>query len=375
MLKDFKYKGSIQDVFVSPSLTKAFISTTAVENEKVYLYTLRVSVRNAVLTPVADYPLKMAAVQAAFGQEEQAVYFTDSSAADLFFESPFSFSGAYGQKFSVYPRFPFPVFGYNFSSDRLLEIKNSQVLRLLSIPDLQRYLLVADAYNRDAEVSQLIQRGQKLDITSSTYVKIVFPASPSHFIIFFSDSKNAFQALLYEGASNKTVRLDETMFLGENRYAELQIIHFDPAKKEILFLTKDKERELIFFNYSSLLYRKLGSGVLGVFLDEAKERVLALSERNRLPYYSETNLEVVALNPYAKQKINSRHDLIDVFAGPGNDSFLFATYNGEIVSMNEEYSLKSVGLSFADVPHAESPDGKTVAAFINGRLFVLNRDL
>ena len=65
-IKAFDYEGAIQDIFPSPRLDKVIFSTSAVENEKVYLYTLIAQGDAFKLKPVVGYALNMASVLAAF---------------------------------------------------------------------------------------------------------------------------------------------------------------------------------------------------------------------------------------------------------------------------------------------------------------------
>lgn len=371
IVKSFRYRGSIQDFFPSPNLDRCVFSTTAVENEKIFMYGFQVSGKNFVFRPLTDGPLRLATVSAGFDPAGKTAYFTDGSIVAMAFESPFSSSAGFGKRVSIYPRFPFPVYGYNFSSGQLTEVTGSRSLRNVPVRDVQRYFLVADAFELNSDISQLIQKGQKLEITASEYVKIHFGSQTTSFIIYFADLKNAFQALVYDGLTNKSTRINETMFLGKNKYAELDILFFDPGKKEILLMTRDKEKALIIFNYGSLLYKELGNSVLEARYNQKTGNVLVLTERNKYPYYTETNLGIVSLNPYSKEKVNSRRDLGRILDCSAGDSVAFSTYNGEVVRMNPDLHFTSVGVSLEGGIHAPSPDCRKMAAAINNRLYIL----
>ena len=372
IVKSFPYRGSIQDIFPSPSLDRCIFSATAVENEKVYLYALQVSGKNYVFRPLTAGPLKLATVSTGFDPSGKTAYFTDGSIGGMAFESPFSTLAGYDKRVSIYPRFPFRVYGYGFSTGQLTEITGSQSLREVPIRDVQQYSQVADAFELNGDVGQLIRKGQLLEITASETVKIYFGKQTSSFIIYRADLKNAFQAFVYDAVSNRTVKINETMFLGENKYAELDILSFNPEKKEILFLTRDKDRTLVIFNYGSLLYKKLENAVLKAYYDEDSGKILVLSERNKFPYYSETNLEIISLNPYSKEKINSRKDLSEILDCRSGGPYAFSTYNGEAVRMDPEFRFSSIGTALDGTLHVPSPDRRKIAAAINGRLYVFD---
>jgi tetratricopeptide (TPR) repeat protein len=268
IIKSFDYEGNIQEIFCSANLEKIIFSTTAVENEKVYLYTFIAAANNYSLKPVIGYALKMSTVIVAFNAQASDAYITDGSLAEQAFTSPFSTVSAYGRKIAIYPNFPFPVYRYTYANERWAEIKDRELLRRVPLKRIQQYLAVADALQNNQEVEKLLEKGRSIDITASEEVKIFFGANSDQFIIYLSDLKNAFQGLVYDRESNKTKKFDETMFLGEKYYSELEIINFNPGKNEILFLTKDKEKNLFLFNYHSLLYKKLGNGILATCVNK-----------------------------------------------------------------------------------------------------------
>ncbi len=371
-IKSFEYEGTIQQFFPARRLDKVVFSTTAVENEKVYLYTLIPSSSSYILKPVIGYALKMPTVLAAFNDSGTEAYFTDGSLADLAFLSPFSTVSAYGRKMSVYPKYPFPVYSYTYSNDRWGEIRNREYLRRIPLPLLQKYLMVADACQNNPEIAKLVNKGENISITSSQEMKIHFGSSPDHFLIHFSDLKNAFQAWAYDSNLNKVSSFNETMFLGEKNYAELDIHDFNPEKHEILVGTRDKEKSLILFNYRTLLYKKLGSGVLAARLTPERDAVYMLIERSKHFYFSESRLEIIRLSPYDRNKINSRRDLNGILACSSMNGSYFTTYNGEMLKFNEDEEFSNLQVSLAGAIHQVSPDKRQVAAFINGRFYVLN---
>ena len=370
-IKTFAYEGSIQDVFPSPRLDKIVFSTIAVENEKVYIYTLLAAGKEFVLKPVIGYALRMPSIIAAFNEQASDVYVTDGNLAEQAFASPFTTFNAYGRKVPIYPNFPYPVYRYNFASDNWSEIKKRDLLRRVPINEIQHYLVVADAMQSNSEVAKLVEKGRDIDITASEDVKIHFGADPDHFIIWFSDLKNAFQGLVYDRVKNSMNKIDETMFLGESYYSELDIINLNPEMNEVLFLTRDKEKNLYMFNYHSLLYKKLGNGILAVTVNPAMDTVYFLSERNKFMYYSEANLEIIHLQPYAREKVSSRHDLDAIIDCRSDHAQYFSTFNGELLKLDEERQFSLAQVSLTGTIHQVSPDMSKAAAFINGRIYVM----
>jgi tetratricopeptide (TPR) repeat protein len=371
-IKSFSYEGNIQEMFPADKLDKIVFSTTAVENEKVYIYTLIVTDNDYVLKPVVGYALKMPAILAAFNAQASDVYITDANLTEQAFASPFSTLGAYGRKSAVYPNYPFPVYRYTYATDRWAEIRDHELLHRVPLKKIQQYLLVADAMQGNPAVAKLLEKGRDIDLTASEEVKIYFGADPDNFIIWLSDLKNAFQGLVYNRAGNSAEKFDETMFLGEKYYSELDIVNFNPDKNEVLFLTRDKEKNLFLFNYHSLLYKKLGNGILAACVNTALDTIYFLSERNKFLYFSESNLEIVRLSPYAREKINSRRDLNTIVDCNRGDGQYFSTFNGELLKLDEERNFKNVQVSLAGATYQPSPDLKKAAAFINGRLYVLS---
>jgi tetratricopeptide (TPR) repeat protein len=371
-LKSFTYEGTIQEIFPSPKLDKVIFSTTAEENEKVYLYTLVAANDTYKLKPVVGYALNMPTVLVAFNESGSTAYVTDGNLADLAFTSPFSTVGAYGKKTAIYPAYPFPVFSYSYASDGWAAIRKRDALDGVPMPALQQYLLVANAYQNNSEVAKLLEKGRNIDVTSSEEMSIRFGASASHFLIYLSDLKNAFRAWAYDKRSNKLIPFDETMFLGEKYYSDLDIVAFHPEKFEILVRTKDKERSLILFNYRSLLYKKIGGNMLAAAVSPDMNFIYALGERNKYFYFSEANLEIIQMSPYDRTKIDSRRDLNAIVDCSDRAAVYFSTYNGELLKLDEEGKFSRRQVSLAGAVYQPSPNRNKAAAFINGRLYVLD---
>ena len=371
ILKTFEYEGTIQEIFTSTLPDKIVFSTTAVENEKVYIYTFFAAGGSYSLQPLVGYALKMPSIIAAFNAQASEVTITDGSLAEQAFSSPFSTVSAYGRKVAVYPDYPFQVYKYTYANDHWAVIRDREMLRRAPLDKIRQYLVVADAAQNNAEVGRLIEKGRSIDITSSEDVKIFFGADPDRFIIYFSDLKNAFQGLVYDRESNKTKKFDETMFLGEKYYSELDILNFNPKKNEILFLTKDKEKNLFLFNYHSLFYKKLGNDILTACVNKNMDTIYFLSERNKFLYFSETNLEIVRLAPFAREKITSRRDLNSIIDCSSTNEQYVSTFNGELLKLDETGKYTTSQVALAGAVYQPSPDRGKAGAFINGRFYIL----
>lgn len=371
VIKTFEYEGAIQDVFPAPTLDKVLFSTTAVENEKVYIYTLVPDKNSYRLKPVVGYALSMPTILAGFSPDGATAFVTDGSLADMAFISPFAAASALGRKKAIYPDHAIAAYSYSYASDRWTQIKSREALRNVPIQVLRQYLAVADACRENPEVAKLLGKGGQLEITSDEEMKIHFNGSERYFLISFSDLKNAFRAWVYDPGATRLAQFDETMFLGEKYYAELDVVVFNPAKGEIVVSSRDKQRHLVQFNYHSLLYKKLGNGLLAAGISPDRNTVYAIMERNRQLYYSETSLEIFQLSPFNRSKIDSRRDLNAVVDCSDRSAQYFTTYNGELVKLDEEGKFSSLQVSLAGALHQPSPDKRRVAAFINNNLTVL----
>ncbi len=371
-IKAFDYEGAIQDIFPSPSLDKVIFSTSAVENEKVYLYTLIAQGDSFKLKPVIGYALNMASVLVAFNAGGTMAWITDGSLADLAFNSPFSVMAAYGRKTPIYPEYPFPVYSYAFASDRWAQVRSRDGLSATPLPALRHYLAVANAYQANSDVAKLLEKGRALDITSSEEMNLHFSASEGYFLIAFSDLKNAFQAWAYDKRSNKLTRFDESMFLGDKYYSELEILAFHPEQHEIMVCTRDKQKNLVHFNYRSLLYKKLASGLLAAATSPDGGTICLLSEKNQRLYVSEAALEIIQVSPYGRSKFDSRRDLNAIMDCSDRSAIYVTTYNGELLKLDEEGDFSYRQVALAGAVHQVSPDKRKAAAFINGRFYVLD---
>jgi tetratricopeptide (TPR) repeat protein len=372
------YKGDLQDIFVSKDGKKIIFSTTAIESRSVYVYAIELLNSTPRLSLVSSRPLNMPAVDVGFNYTGTLAYITDSRLSKVAFESPFSIvseiASEFGKKTPIYPSYPYPIYQFNFSTKGLtaIDINDIKLVGKVPIESVKKYYLIYEAHQSKNSVQKYIEKGKKFDITSSELIKIYFSHDSSSFIIYLSDLRNAFQALIYEYFSNRLFLIDETMFIGTGNYAELALLDFDPQNKEILVLTKDDDRRLIKFNYKSFLALELADKVLESYYDRNQGMFYILSERSKKSLFTETNLEIVSRKPFFRETVSERRDLNQVLLTKDYDQVYFTTFNGELLMMDGEYKFHYVGPSAEGSLHAISPSGKKQAAFINERLYILD---
>lgn len=375
VLNTLKYQGVIQEIFTSTDLSRIIFSTIAAENERIYLYAIEKIGSRFVFKAAYRHSINIPSALVGFNQDGTLAYITDAQIASLAFESPFSNVSLYDQKRLIYPVFPFPIYCYHFETSRFSQIQNTnqvEVLENIPIREIQRYAFISRAFQANSQINKLIQRGQKLDLTSSQVIKIHFSDDPSVFIIYLSDLNNAFQALIYDDRNNRVTRVDATMFLGKERYAEVEILAFHPEKNEILLKTKDKQKNLIEFNYRSYLYSDLTKNVNDFCFNTQLNLTVALTERSNNIHYSDTYLELIFRNPFVREIITTRRDLNKVTCCEDSNRICFTTYNGERLHMDDQYRFHYRGVSLEDAPHDISPTARKAAVFVNGRLLIMD---
>ena len=140
---------------------------------------------------------------------------------------------------------------------------------------------------------------------------------------------------------------------------------------ELVVMTNDRDRRLISFNYSSYLYERLARNVYDFCRDKQLDTIYILTERSKRKHYTETDLEVISLNPFSREKILTRKDLNKITSCNGYDQVYFSTYNGELLKMDVEHKFHFAGPSLEGAVSAVSPKTGKKAAFINGKLLVI----
>ncbi len=376
IVKTLDFNGKFQDAFL-PKIDKnaaesnIIIAAKDAEDIRISLYALKIAGKNVAMKTIFDRPQFMSAVVVGFNSLGNLAYISDAAFAKVAFESPFSQVSTLGKKTPIYPAFPAVIYQYNFNTGTLEKISDPEQIRIVPIREVREYFLIADAYQYNENVREYIKTGERLDLTSTEVVRTFIAKDLSAFIIYLSDLKNAFQALVYDSKHNQVKKIDETMFLGKDQYAEIKIIDFQPQDKELLVLTKDKEKRLLHFDYESYLYTRLEKGVYDVCRDHESDMTYILTERSKKKFYTETHLEVISLNPYSRIKVDSRNDLTGILFCNRAEQLVFPTYNGELLKLDESYKLQYAGPCFDQAVAAAAPGKNKQAVFINGRLFIV----
>ncbi|HLP61639.1 MAG TPA: hypothetical protein VK186_22555 [Candidatus Deferrimicrobium sp.] len=371
VVQTMAFNGKFQELFVSGNREKLILCTTAEENAGVYLYAADLTDRDIRLQPIWEQPLAMSSVLVGFDRTGALAYITDGKIKELAFESPFAQVAQYGKKKPVYPVYPFPIYKYNFTTQNLARLKElGSVEAAPPIDALKKYALVSNAFSTNSEVQALVERGQKLELTSSEVVKTYFPETLTHFIIYVSDLKNAFHGVVWDPFINQVMPVDETIFLGKGKYAELTIVDFDPGRKEILVLARN-EKELILYNYGTQSSIRLAKDAFNVHYNRLHNLIYILNERNDKVFFTGSGLQVVSLNPYVNKSVATRKNLVDIISFGNDSDIYFSTLDGEIIKMDEEYNFNYFGLDMDGCVYALSPSKKRTAAFINGKLWLI----
>lgn len=371
VVQTMAFNGTLQEFFLSKDRKHLVFSSTAREGESIYLYYINLTGRTLRLQALSGKPLVFPSAAVGFNSAGTIIYITDSSINKLAFESPFSQESQYGKKTPVYPNYPFHVYKYYLKTRRLQRMKNalqSEVVPPIDV--LEKYSLVANAYHDNSRVQGLIEKGQQLDLTSSESVRIYFSKDLDSFIIYLADLKNAFKGVLWDNRNRNARDIDETMFLGKGNYAELNIVDFDPGKKQILVLSKNK-KDLILYNYHTHLHITLATEALKAYNCREYNMVYALKARSGNVYFGGAGLQVISLNPYLNKVVGTRMGLTGILGADGESEVNFSTYNGEIVKMDGEFKFTYVKPSLEGSRHAVSPEGNRAAAFINRRLVLI----
>jgi len=97
-----------------------------------------------------------------------------------------------------------------------------------------------------------------------------------------------------------------------------------------------------------------------------------LTERGKKGQFTETKLEIISFKPYSREIVDSRRDLEKIYFNTIEHDVYLSTFTGEWLRLDNEYKFHYLGPSFEGCLHAISPSRKKTAAFINGRLFLVD---
>lgn len=368
ILKSFPYTGSVQKLIPSPDFGKLLLVAQE-ESENVRVYALSSGESGYSLRPLHNQPLPFPTVTAGFNRTSSMAYITDGRLAEKAFESPFSTMSSYNRAVPIYPLYPFAVYSFNFVTGEWKEVRDTAQRRAVPLPEMRQYFMLADAYRAGGEIGKMIQLGQTFDSISGKAVRTFLSPSRDSVVVYYSDTKDAFQALISE-SGGRVYRVNSRQFLDEGQYAEIEIVRFDPENGELLLLTSDKQRALIRLMYRTGLYHRLQIGVMHVDVDEEYGRVYVMQESTNRIFVSDTNAEVIQFSPFLQRSIPGRKDLAHFL---GNDQWYrpcFATYHGEILKLEDNGSFTYGGVAPVGAPFAVSPDKRRSVAFIGGRVHI-----
>ncbi|MGE5342635.1 MAG: tetratricopeptide repeat protein [Candidatus Omnitrophota bacterium] len=370
IIHSMDYKGKLKDIFPSPDGSKLIFYTHFDKDDKFYIYSIEMSgknVRSNLLTPNGQ---SMPALSVGFDGTGNLAYITDDRLTKLTSESPFSLVSEGVRKRVYAPSFPFNLYMYNFKTQFTSFVRDTGNFPNIPIDCIKKYYWVSRAARSQTDIQNLIKKGENLDITASEMVRIFFSNDRHSFIIYLSDLKNAFQGIVYDHHANRTFKVNQNMFLSQ--FAELHLLDFDPERHELLVLTKDASRQLIRYNYKNYSFTPIADKVRQCVIDRTENRLLILRERRRMQEGMETTLLTVSLSPYIRKTIEARRDLKQILFVNEQGEVYFSTFRGETVKMDEQGTFVSCGPSFDGCRHAVSPSKTKTAAFINGRLVIVD---
>jgi len=309
-----------------------------------------------------------------FDKTGTVAYITDGGLNEIAFSSPFLVKWSLTNVKPVYPKFPFDVIKYNFTTGEAFKILNTNQLASTPIEDVRKYFLIAQAYIGNSDVKNLIINGQKMDITSPNKVYTFFDDELQAFIIYIKGAEDSFKAILYN-SDNNSIKLSESMFLGNkilNETIELQLFKLDTNGKNIFVMRKDTN-QLIRFNYKSLLFTYLNKNVKQLFYSKEEDLYYSLLKKGSVSGVKNTSIVVFTVNPFMIIKEYKRNDIIKMKKNKTDGKIYFITRNGEKLELDDFGKFKYIRPSFDGVISAVSNDKKKEAVFINGRLLVVEK--
>ena len=364
------YRGRFIDFHTPKVDGPIFFSTAEVGGEKTYLYHLTGSgsrFRASLLTP---RPLPFPSLILGVNHNSTLITVTDARLEKLAFESPFSITSQYGSKTSLYPNCPFSVFMLNTRSRRWSTLKSSQMLDTVPIPAWKRYRLVQQALRESRKIERMITRGQGFDISSPEVVRVI-PAEDGHTVlVYMADLENSFKGVIFDTENKREISCDQSMFLGEKSFADVDVRGFSPRHNRIFFVTHDRDREAILYDYVTRLYQVMGYGIVDTLILSDWRDLFLLRERGNRLHATETRLSHVHLSPYIKKDFSSLGNITRLLDGTLIDGINVLTYDGEMMGIGEDGTAEYRGISLEGALHAISPEGKWIAAFINGHLLL-----
>ncbi len=376
IVSSYSYDGIIDGVYFSKNRSRIILETEDPSSRRTRLYSMIMNSNGSfqfrsIYTGRNNIP----AFDVVFNSSGTKAYFVDKRIEEISFDSPFSIVNRFGEKRPVYTGLSnFGLYKYSFTSRRFTFIDDMAEIDQINSDSIKKYLMVYNAGAITKQIGKLIKAGEKLDSFSSEIVRIVFSKNLGSFIIYLSDLKNAFQAIIFDDETGKIIKIDSTMFLDADRFAELDIIDFDSEKTRLILSTKDKRRELIMFNYKSKLYRTLVENYYSSCFGSKNMNFYVLTERNKRYFLTETLLKIISIKPFWIEELPTRRDLKSV--DNCNDIFTMrmTTNSGESLQMSSDNKFIYSYPSFDGSIYGFSQDRKSVAVFVNKNLFLIENN-
>ncbi|MEN8154537.1 MAG: hypothetical protein ABFR75_11005 [Acidobacteriota bacterium] len=366
----FNYEGNVENIYVSKKLKRIIFVNKTRSIGGIKIFSLEKSGKSYLLRKLNYRPVNCDSMEVVFNSSESVAYFVDSDIEKLSFNSPFSRVTRFGEKYPAYSSFNFMVYSYNFFTKNFKKLDDLSIIKRIPSKAIKKYFSVLTAYQTTKNIAKLLKKGEKLDAFSSEIVKIRFSEDLGSFLIYLFDLKNAFQAIIFDNDTGETIKIDETMFLEEGRFAELEILKFDSKKNMIMFTTKDKRKDLIVFNYRSKLFIPLMENYYDCAFNEEFDYVYILTERDKKFFSIETLLNIVSLEPFWKEEVSLKRNLKKILKDNDLLKIEFSTNDGEILAMDFNNKFKYISPSYENAVFQYSPEKIKTAVFINKKLFV-----
>jgi len=308
-----------------------------------------------------------------FDKTGTIAYITDGGIDKIAFQSPFLVKWKITNIKPVYPKYPFDIIKYDFSTKETFKILNTNQMKMVPIKSIRKYFLISQAYIGNDNIKSIITKGQKMDLISSDKVNTFFEDKLKAFLIYIKGSKNSFDAILFKN-DNSVVKLSESMFLGEKILGEtidIQLFKLDVENNNI-FLARKDTNQLINFNYKSLLYEYMLKNVKQLYYSKNEGVYYSIIDKDIIDGLKSFSMTVFSANPFFKLKVYKRNDILNVVTSDQTHDICFNTRNGEKLIIDDVTSkFKYMGPSFEDVTYSITDNKQKEAVFINGRLIII----
>lgn len=349
----------------------AFINTVGTENQSTYVYMMVRKGNSFSCRPIQSGPYRMADIVAAFSRDDQRFYFVSRNLTEALYQAPFMAYDAQFQRRPLFPSLPIPVYSVNKKNGSVTQVKASGQLAELPIKALRDYALLAQAFKQDESIRSTITEGFSIDLAASRTVRAFCNDASDGAVVYTTDveAKRGFDAILYSTRDRSSIRLNETAFMGKNRYAEVEVVRYDPGTQDLTVRTLGENKELIQHQIKGKMTRILGEKLIDSVYWAGNNSLYFLIEKKQKLFEKETQLFQVSLKPYSKDRVKKREDIIKIQKAANGQGLEFVTFNGEILTLDLENEFSYQRPALNTLLHAVSPGGSR-GAFVNGRILV-----